>query len=343
VLTSIVGTIATITGIDYVVIDIIDADGTVSLRCMNTSRAGTEELRERWQRGANRPDPVRDEVLRTGVAFLAPDAQNDERVPENGRNYFIHTLIRSTACFPLRARDETLGIMSIASHRPLAFPPQEVELLEGLAAQVAATVKGIQLYRRLAESRQELQRVNNQLHANMGIEHHLARTDALTGIPNRRFIDEIVELEVGRARRYGQPLSVIMADVDGLKGINDGYGHHAGDEVLRFVAELARETCRAVDVAGRYGGDEFVFVLPSTELADAVALAERFRERLTGHLSSRSAGPLPVTASIGVAEWNSDTMTDPVSLVRQADRGMYLAKDAGRNRTVAAEGEVRAA
>jgi diguanylate cyclase (GGDEF)-like protein len=277
--------------------------------------------------------------------MLFPDAQNDERVPESGRNYFTRTLIRSTAVFPLLAKDEALGILSVASHRPLDFPAQEVELLEGLAAQLATAIKGIQLYQEVAESREELQRLNEQLRESMGIEHHLARTDALTGIPNRRFIDETIDAESTRARRYGQALSVAMADLDDLKGINDTYGHQAGDEMLRFVAGLARESCRQVDVVGRYSGDEFVFVLPATALQDAAAFAERFRRRLAESLAPNHAGdPLRLTVSLGVAQWENESMEEPASLIAQADRAMYEAKAAGRNRTmVAVGGSARAA
>ncbi len=272
--------------------------------------------------------------------MLFPDAQNDERIPDSGRNYFVRTLIRSTGTFPLLAKDEVLGVLSVASHSPRDFPASEVGLLEGLTAQVASAVKGIQLYQELAKSRGELQRLNKQLQESMGIEHHLARTDPLTGVPNRRFLDETVEAEYARARRYEQPLSVVMADVDHFKDVNDKYGHAAGDDALRSVARLARESCRQVDVVGRCGGDEFLFVLPATNLEDATRFAERFRRRLADSLLPNSAGdPVRVTVSLGVAQWDTETMEDPASLVRQADRIMYVAKALGRNRTMVAEGE----
>ena len=340
VVTSIAGTFATVAGIDYISVDITDADGSVKLRCVNSTRQKVEQLRGRWKRGASRPDPVREEVLRTRRPMLFPDAQTDERIPEAGRNYFVQILVRSTAVFPLLAKEEVLGVLSIASHRPLTFSASEVELLEGLAAQVAAAIKGIQLYQDLAESREELQRLNTQLQESMGIEHHLARTDPLTGIPNRRFLDETVEVECARARRYGQPLSVVMADVDYLKDVNDKYGHAAGDDALRSVAGLARESCRQVDMVGRCGGDEFLFVLPATNLDDATRFAERFRRRLSDSLLPNSAGdPMRVTVSLGVAQWDNETMEDPASLVREADRVMYVAKALGRNRTMVAEGK----
>ncbi|MEX0785332.1 MAG: sensor domain-containing diguanylate cyclase [Dehalococcoidia bacterium] len=339
VLTGIASTIATVSGVNYVSIDVVDQDGNISFRSINgTDRPGTASLSDRWKQGATRPDPVRDAVIRTRKPMVFADCQNDERLSEAARAYFSRTLIRSTALLPLLAKDEVLGVLGVASHRPIEFSPAELELLSALGAQVATAVKGIRLYQELASSREELREVNDQLRETMGIEHHLARTDALTGIPNRRFTDETIEAEYIRAQRYQTPLSVVMADLDNLKAINDTYSHHAGDAVLQFVANLARESCREVDVVGRYGGDEFLFILPSTDLQDAAAFAERFRERLASEAAPNCDGapPLHLTASLGAAQWSSGSPEGPTFLIRQADRAMYRAKVTGRNRTVLA-------
>ena len=345
VLTSIAGTIATVTGIDYISIDLVEPDGTVRLRCFNSSREGTEQLRERWQRGAKRPDPVRDIVMSTRKPMFFPDAQNDERIPERGRNYFVNTLMRSTGVLPLLAKDEVLGVLAVASHTPLPFGANDVDLLEALAAQVASAVKGIRLYQELADSRRQLQRLNEQLLESMSIQHHLARTDALTGIPNRRYLEEALEAECARSVRYGQTLSLVMVDIDRLKLINDAHSHQKGDEMIRYTARMARESCRQADVVARYGGDEFVFILPATSLHDAATFAERFRARLTERAPGDDAGDtIHLTVSMGVVEWNHETMSGPVSLIDQADRALYAAKAAGRNRTMlVVDGESRAA
>jgi diguanylate cyclase (GGDEF)-like protein len=339
VLGSIAATIATVAGIDYVSIDMTDPNGQVTLRCTNLRRPGSEGLEERWKRGATRPDPVRDLVIETHRAVAFADAQNDERVPESGRRFFVQTLIHSTGVFPLLAKDEVLGVLSVASHHPLEFSSPEMDFFEGLAAQVASAVQGIRLYHELAESREQLQRLNNELHERMSIQHHLARTDPLTGIPNRRFIDETVDAECSRSLRYGQTLSLVLADLDHFKRINDAFGHAAGDDSLRFVARLARETCRRVDIVGRYGGDEFIFVLPATPLDEAAAFADRFREGLaSASLPFDAADPVFLTVSVGVAEWDGATMDGPKLLVSHADSAMYQAKASGRNRTTVANG-----
>lgn len=340
VLTSIAGTIAAVTAIDYVSIDITDENGDVQLRSINATRPEVAELHERWVRGASRPDPVRDAVIRTRRPMLFRDSQNDERILESGRKFFVRALIVSTGTLPLVAKDEVLGVLSVASHRPLEFTVAEVDLLEGLAAQVAAAVKGIQLYQDLADSQERLKQLNEQLHENMELQHNLARTDPLTGIANRRFIDEAVDAECARASRYGQPLSLVSLDLDNLKQINDSVGHDAGDAALKAVARVAKESCRRSDLVGRYGGDEFVFVLPSTDIEEATLFAERFRQRIAETLVPGRAGdPVRLTASLGVARWHREEMDAPIWLIRQADRAMYAAKEGGRNCTMVLDGD----
>ena len=346
VLTSIAHTIASVSTVNYVSIDVLGKNGEIAFRAVNgPDRPGTDALTDKWRESFRRPDPVRDEVLRTGKSFYFPDAQNDERLPETSKSYFTRTLIRSTGIFPLLDRDEILGVIGVASHKSLEFTDQDVELLEALGSQVAGAIKGIQLYQELAASREELRGANQQLRETMGIEYHLARTDPLTGIPNRRFADETLETEFMKASRYGQELSVAMADLDGLKAVNDEYSHEAGDQVLQAIANRARQSCRGVDVVGRYGGDEFLFILPSTGLEDASALGERFRDLVAGRSMTLGSGhKITLSVSVGVAQWRS-SMGGPADLIREADRALYRAKDAGRNRTMLAtdEGEFRAA
>lgn len=345
VLTSMASTIATATAIDYVTVDLVDATGKVTLRCFNDSRPGVAEFRERWKQGASRPDAARDAVLRTRKALLFSDAPNDMRLPEVVRNFAARTMMRSIGTLPLLTRDEVLGVVTVASHRSLKFSSEQVELIEGLAVQTATAVQAIGLYQELAASRRQLQRLNEQMQESMSVQHHLARADTLTGIPNRRYLDEALESECARASRYGQPLSVVMADLDNLKLVNDHHSHARGDDVLRHTARIARETCRQADMVGRYGGDEFVFVLPVTPLLEAAAFSERFRETLASAPVTNGLGEsIQLTASLGVAQWDKDSMTSPTGLIDKADGAMYAAKSAGRNRTMVAEGnESRAA
>jgi len=158
----------------------------------------------------------------------------------------------------------------------------------------------------------------------------LAATDALTGIPNRRFFDEFSAIEFSRVIRFGEPLSVLMIDLDHFKVVNDENGHLAGDEVLRKVAMVGFNVLRACDVLARIGGEEFVCLLPGTDAAGARVAAEKLRLEIE-QLSIRvGAETLSVTASIGIG-WICPGDTSIADAMGRADEAMYLAKAGGRN------------
>ncbi|MFB6240252.1 MAG: GGDEF domain-containing protein, partial [Gemmatimonadota bacterium] len=161
-----------------------------------------------------------------------------------------------------------------------------------------------------------------------------ARTDELTGLANRRELMDRLEEEIDRARRYGDPLSVAILDLDRFKEINDTLGHQAGDDVLSRLGELLAEETRAPDVAGRYGGEEFAVVLPETGREEARRLAERVREAVEELDFEADGEPFGVTCSVGLAELEEDEEMD--DLVKRADDALYRAKEEGRNRVVAA-------
>jgi diguanylate cyclase (GGDEF)-like protein len=159
----------------------------------------------------------------------------------------------------------------------------------------------------------------------------LATIDSVTGLQNRSGLTPRLEMEIRRAERYAQALSVVLLDLDGLKDINDRYGHATGDEALARIGAAIREGCRTTDVAGRWGGDEFLVVAPSTTLDDAMLLGDRIR-----HAVTVLPGTPPLTVSVGVASAARDAVrATPEGLLRAADDALYGAKRAGRNRVVA--------
>lgn len=166
---------------------------------------------------------------------------------------------------------------------------------------------------------------------------HLSITDPLTGLYNRRHFSTILQKEIDRADRMQSRCSILMIDLDRFKDFNDTYGHAEGDRLLQEVAELIRQSFRSMDFAFRFGGEEFVILLPETGTSGAYASAERFRSRLEARDFSAVAGGLPtrVTASIGIVERREGTGIDV--MVRCADIAMYAAKNEGRNRTVCYE------
>lgn len=159
----------------------------------------------------------------------------------------------------------------------------------------------------------------------------MARRDALTGLYNRRTLDELAEREQRRSDRYGTPLAVVMLDIDRFKAINDLHGHSAGDEVLRSVADNVIASMRVTDMAFRIGGEEFLMLLPGTDCGDAFLAAERLRERIQATPVGTPSGLLTVTASFGVACYQSGAESWDEAM-RRADRALYQAKRQGRNR-----------
>jgi diguanylate cyclase (GGDEF)-like protein len=162
-----------------------------------------------------------------------------------------------------------------------------------------------------------------------------ARVDGLTGLANRRQCEDQLATELARVERFGGPLAVVLADLDNFKDVNDQFGHATGDVVLREFAQTLEGGIRDVDLAGRWGGEEFVLVLPGTDLAGAARVAERIRtERADRVVLSPDGQPIHVTASFGVAAFPDMQTAD--GLLAAADSALYQAKHAGKNRVMAA-------
>jgi two-component system cell cycle response regulator len=164
----------------------------------------------------------------------------------------------------------------------------------------------------------------------------LAVTDALTGLNNRRYLDNHLKILFDRSLARGRPLSVLITDIDRFKHVNDTHGHDAGDEVLKEFAARIRSTVRGADLACRYGGEEFVVVMPDTPAEVAAAVAERLRASVENMpVKLREGGvALNITASFGIS-CRLETVETPEQLMKQADLALYEAKRAGRNRVVA--------
>jgi two-component system, cell cycle response regulator len=163
----------------------------------------------------------------------------------------------------------------------------------------------------------------------------LATTDGLTGLTNHRTFQARLDEQLALAQRYGKKLSLVLCDIDHFKSVNDTYGHPAGDVVLKGVARALAQEARETDIAARYGGEEFAIVLPETDTAGAVAIAERIRAKIGALVFETEQGPLRVTMSLGVATFPDDGAKKPV-LVERADGCLYHAKRHGRNQVVAA-------
>jgi two-component system, cell cycle response regulator len=172
-------------------------------------------------------------------------------------------------------------------------------------------------------------------HANAQLA-ELAVTDPLTSLHNRRHLYQEMEREFARAQRYRRPLACFMLDIDHFKNVNDTYGHQVGDRVLVLVADVIRGSVRNTDIAGRFGGEEFMILAPETPAANALVLGERVRQKVAARTEAGQPDVPRVTISIGVATTEHPVASDANELVRLADEALYKAKEGGRDRVVAA-------
>lgn len=223
--------------------------------------------------------------------------------------------IESLAAIPIMVKDRFLGVMNLISNRRRDFSDQEVRLLEAIASQIGVAVENAQLYEQAME---------------------LAFTDGLTGLYNRRYLMEQIERELSRSHRSGSPVTLIMIDLDGLKTINDRYGHHQGDSVLSEIGRIIKANTRSSDVAARWGGDEFVLLAPETDSSGAHKIADRIRSQVERFRTKMDGVQVRVSISVGIAscsaEPHSGHMATITELLQRADEAMYEAKKLGGNR-----------
>ena len=224
-------------------------------------------------------------------------------------NLFIESdtsFVRSIACIPMVVYNDVIGVINVTNKKNgKEFTDQDIKMLKAVADQAAVAVNKAQLW-------------------------DMAVTDSLTGLYVRRYFMVKLQEEIHRAERYNKVVSVIMADLDGFKNINDTFGHDAGDRALEAISHLLKKNIRDVDAIARYGGEEFVILVPDADKDAAFGLAERLRDEVAKvKLDNMS----PITVSLGIATFPTDG-TDVEDLIRKADAAMYAAKRAGRNKSV---------
>ncbi len=266
---------------------------------LSTARSGTASEAPPAQFRAG--EGVLGFVADTGKAALVEDTADDARFAARLTGFSVRSLV----AVPLVASGHVVGVLSASSPSPRRFSERHRELAQLLAN---CTVPAIETAR-LA---------------------HLSVTDDLTHAYNYRVLSPRLREEIGRAARYGDPLTVLMMDLDHFKLVNDRYGHAAGDDVLRAFAERVRAEVRQPDVLIRRGGEEFLLLMPSTTAGDAFAVAERIRQRVAAKPIDTEAGPVELTVSIGVATWMESESA--AQLEARADAALYRAKGGGRDR-----------
>jgi diguanylate cyclase (GGDEF)-like protein/putative nucleotidyltransferase with HDIG domain len=247
-------------------------------------------------------------VLRTSGGSLVRDPSQDNAVLD----FFG---VPEIGIAPVVVKGQPIGLLTIDQFsRGTPIGEREVGILELLAGKVGVILENLEL----THQGKKLRRI--------------AEKDALTGINNRRYCLDLIRKEIDRARRYAAPLSLVLIDLDHFKEFNDLYGHPAGDRVLRDVARLIESNSRKTDVIGRFGGDEFLVILPQITSDQAITYAERVRTRVAefGRALKKLYPRCNLAISIGVASWKKGDRID--QLISTADKALYAAKERGRNR-----------
>ncbi len=240
-------------------------------------------------------------VFQSGEAVFINETGGDSSFVEAATSY-----VRSIACIPMHVYNQTIGVINVTNKKNEAgFIADDIEMLSAVADQAAVSISKAQLW-------------------------EMAVNDSLTGLHVRRYFMVRLQEEVSRTERYEKTLSVVMADLDYFKAVNDTFGHTSGDQVLKAVGEFLHESVRDVDCVGRYGGEEFVMLLPETDKASAKRLSERLRKGI----AAMELDNLPhITISMGIATFPEDGRNVD-ELLRKADAALYAAKKKGRNRVV---------
>ena len=245
-------------------------------------------------------------ILQNGEPALVPDITKISLSPAPASRRYVSPSFLS---YPIKLGGESLAVMNFTDKSTgEIFDKSDVEVLDSISPQIAVAVDRMTLQEKIGEFAQ------------------LSITDPLTGLLNRRYIEERLAEEINRVGRSSDPLSFLMLDVDEFKSYNDRFGHPAGDEALRIVGAILKETVRGADVAARYGGEEFSVLLPETSSTEAKVIADRIRVRV-----EQTVFPArKVTISIGIATL-SETIRTPEELISAADKALYSAKGKGRN------------
>ncbi len=244
-------------------------------------------------------------VLNTGKPYIDNDYFFELKVPFSKDSVFI----RSILCYPLLRRGEKIGVIEVINKNSGTFTQEDQELIEMLVNPLAIAVRTMGMF-------EDAER--------------LTITDDLTKLYNYRYLKQYMEAEVRRCLRYKKKVSLLFIDIDGFKRINDNFGHLVGSQALAELGQVFRRITRETDTVGRYGGDEFVIILPETPLNGAMVIAERIRKKVEEYEFVSQSLSIRLTVSLGVANCPKHTLTAE-GLIKKADAAMYRAKELSKN------------
>ena len=250
-------------------------------------------------------------AVRSKELILAGDIDTHKKpiIKKSQRAFAENYKTKNCVIAPLICQDRVVGVLNLADKiEGDDFSRENIALIELFSQLVGASIGNIKLFEKIQRQ---------------------ATTDGLTGLVNHKTFYEILEKELWRSRRYGGQISLIMIDVDGLKKINDAYGHRAGDRVIREISRKIKECIRQIDTAARYGGDEFAVILPNTSLSDAVVVAERMVDAVASSPITWRREQIKLSISVGLGQYDADA--NPEDITSRSDQALYSAKQAGKN------------
>jgi diguanylate cyclase (GGDEF)-like protein len=289
---------------------VLDAETDVLL--LEAKKGLTENVQEKLKIG--RGEGIAGKVAALGEPLLVENLEKDPRIRQkNRKHYKTHSFLS----VPIKIEDRIIGVLNLADKDGgESFNEEDLKLIQSLATQAAIIMERNWFYNKTEELKK------------------LTITDELTGLLNRRYLYERLKDELARSERNEYQLGLLMVDLDGFKACNDTRGHSAGDRTLKEIAGILLKTVRSMDVVARYGGDEFMVILPQTGRSTAIEIAERMRRNVFSRYISEMATAVlascPVTASIGIACYPDDGKTIE-ALLKNVDTALYRAKNRGKN------------
>jgi diguanylate cyclase (GGDEF)-like protein len=278
---------------------------------------------------------VAESVIKSMTPLWMPDVRSSRKISQAVVPAEVPA--RSIMYLPFSVMGRAAGCLEMLSNHPNRFDEIEYHLGSLVVSHLSSSLENVIARRDLATANAQLRdhdlrltQLNEQLQ-------QLAHTDESTGLFNKRRLFEQLEMEVARARRYGEIFCCLMIDIDDFKQINDTYGHQAGDEALRHTGALLRRSLRVTDFVARYGGEEFTAILPRTNSAGAYRAAENLRSAFMSREFALQAGTIHITVSIGVACCSTFNHLDIHQILLRADNALYRAKRNGKNQTCFAD------
>ncbi len=248
--------------------------------------------------------------MRSGQDFIVGDVTTDYRCPHQE----VNQTEGSYMCAPISTGGAVLGWIHLVSMQKHFFTTERCFMINSYISTIAPSISNMRLLKS---------------HRNM------AMRDSLTGLYNRRFLEEAMSAQISFAERYSQPLSLMMIDIDHFKRFNDLYGHKQGDEIMQKVSNILMDTARDSDIVSRYGGEEFVIIMPNTTKEGGISLAEKIRHAIETKTMLNMNGTKEVTTvSIGLSTYPEDA-ADITEMMRQVDIALYQSKANGRNMVTA--------